>query len=145
MPSNRSQRDRRTGVRSSRHDHRCPGRPRRPCHGALAAAPYSEAMSLLDTPLTRQLGIRVPLICGAMYPCTNPELVAAVSSAGAIGVVQPVSMTYVYGHDFRAGLRQIKAVTDRPFGMNALIEQSSKTCMDRILRWLDIALEEGCR
>jgi nitronate monooxygenase len=38
-------------------------------------------VSLLDTPLTRQLGIEVPLICGAMYPCSNPELVAAVSEA----------------------------------------------------------------
>jgi len=39
------------------------------------------------------LGIEVPLICGAMYPCSNPELVAAVSAAGGIGVVQPLSLT----------------------------------------------------
>src|SRR3954469_12476275 len=94
---------------------------------------------------TRQLGIDVPLICGAMYPCTNPELVAAVSDAGAIGVVQPVSMTYVHRHDFRAGLRMIKSTTSRPFGMNALIEQSSKTYRGRVERWIDIALEEGVR
>ena len=68
-------------------------------------------MSLLDTPLTRQLGIEVPLICGAMYPCTNPELVAAVSAAGGIGVVQPLSMIYVYGHDLREGLRLIRRTT----------------------------------
>ena len=80
-----------------------------------------------------------------MYPCTNPELVAAVSDAGAIGVVQPVSMTYVYGHDFRAGLRLIKSATPRPFGMNALIEQSSKSYRERVERWVDIALEEGVR
>ena len=36
----------------------------------------------LETEFTRKLGIRVPLICGAMYPCSNPELVAAVSEAG---------------------------------------------------------------
>ncbi len=95
--------------------------------------------------LTAQLGIRYPIICGAMYPCTNPELVAAVSDAGGIGVVQPVSMTYVYGHDYRAGLRMIKAATPRPFGMNALIEQSSKAYMDRVRKWVDISLEEGVR
>ena len=33
----------------------------------------------LDTALARDAGIEVPLICGAMYPCSNPELVAAVS------------------------------------------------------------------
>lgn len=94
---------------------------------------------------TMQTGITVPLICGAMYPCTNPGLVAAVSAAGAIGIVQPVSMTYVYGHDFRTGLRLIKNVTSCPFGMNALIEQSSRHYMERVSRWVDIALEEGVR
>ena len=79
-----------------------------------------------ETRFTRQLGIDVPLICGAMYPCSNPELVAAASAAGAIGIVQPVSLTFVHGHEFRAGLRLIKSITDRPFGMNALIEKSSR-------------------
>src|SRR5207342_846362 len=66
-------------------------------------------------------------------------------AAGAIGIVQPVSMTYVYGHDFREGLKLIKKTTDRPFGVNALIEQSSKAYMDRVRKWVDIAVEEGCR
>ncbi len=35
---------------------------------------------------TRTAGIEVPLICGAMYPCSNPELVAAVSKVGGIGI-----------------------------------------------------------
>jgi nitronate monooxygenase len=99
----------------------------------------------VETAFTRQAGIDIPLICGAMYPCTNPELVAAVSDAGAIGIVQPVSMTYVYGHDFREGLQLIKRSTPRPFGMNALIERSSKTYMDRVRKWVDIALDEGVR
>lgn len=99
----------------------------------------------LETAFTRQVGIDVPLICGAMYPCSNPELVAAVSEAGGIGIVQPVSMTYVHGHDFREGLRLIRRLTTRPIGMNALIEQSSRIYRERMARWLDIALEEGVR
>lgn len=102
-------------------------------------------MSLLETRFTKQVGIRVPVICGAMYPCSNPELVAAASDAGGIGIVQPVSMTYVYGHDFREGLRLIKQLTNKPFGMNALIEQSSKMYRQRVEKWIDIALEEGVR
>ncbi len=100
---------------------------------------------LIDTPLTRRLGIEVPLICGAMYPCSNPELVAAASAAGAIGVVQPISLVYVYGHDFRDGLRRIRELTDRPIGMNVLTEQSSKRYLERMRHWLDIAVEEGVR
>ena len=97
------------------------------------------------TPLTRHAGIEVPLICGAMYPCSNPELVAAVSDAGGIGIVQPISLTYVHGHDFREGLRFIRRLTPKPIGMNALIEQSSRAYHERMTRWIDIALEEGVR
>jgi len=80
-----------------------------------------------------------------MYPCSNPELVAAVSEAGGIGIVQPLSLTYVHGHDFREGLRLIRRLTAKPIGMNALIEQSSKTYRQRMERWIDVALEEGVR
>ena len=80
-----------------------------------------------------------------MYPCSNPELVAAVSEAGGIGVVQPISLTYVHGHDFREGLRLIRRLTSKPIGMNALIEQSSKSYHERMQRWIDVALEEGVR
>jgi len=99
----------------------------------------------METALTRDLGIEVPIICGAMYPCSNPELVAAASEAGAIGVVQPISLTYVHGHDFREGLRAIRRLTDKPIGFNAIVEQSSKVYTDRMRRWVDIALEEGVR
>jgi nitronate monooxygenase len=80
-----------------------------------------------------------------MYPCSNPELVAAVSEAGGLGVVQPISLTYVHGHDFREGLRLIRRLTSKPIGMNALIEQSSKAYRARMERWIDVALEEGVR
>ena len=93
--------------------------------------------------LTDTLGIEVPLICGAMYPCSNPELVAAVSASGAIGIVQPLSLSYVHGHEFRAGLRYIRRLTDRPIGVNLIIEGSSRKYLQRVQHWLDIALEEG--
>ncbi len=99
----------------------------------------------METPLTRHAGVAVPLICGPMYPCSNPELVAAVSDAGGLGVVQPISLTYVHGHEFREGLRFIRGLTDRPIGMNALIEQSSRMYHERMAQWIDVALEEGVR
>lgn len=89
--------------------------------------------------------IQVPLVCGAMYPCSNPELVAAVSEAGGIGIIQPLSMVYVHGHDFRAGLRLIRRLTSRPVGMNLITEKSSRVYRERMQQWLDIALEEGVR
>lgn len=102
-------------------------------------------MTLLDSALTRDAGIEVPLICGAMYPCSNPELVAAASDAGGIGIVQPISLTYVHRHEFREGLRFIRRLTPRPFGMNALIEASSRRYHEQMVEWVGIALEEGVR
>jgi nitronate monooxygenase len=89
--------------------------------------------------------IRVPLLCGAMYPCSNPELVAAVSEAGGMGIIQPLSMVFVHGHDFREGLRLIRRLTDRPVGMNVIVEKSAKVYTERMQKWVDIALEEGVR
>jgi len=102
-------------------------------------------MSLLDTPFTRHAGIEVPLICGAMYPCSNPELIAAVSEAGGIGILQPISLTYVHGHEYREGIRYMRRLTAKPIGMNAVIEASSPKYHQRMIAWVNIALEEGVR
>lgn len=89
--------------------------------------------------------IDIPLICGAMYPCSNPELVAAVSEAGGIGIVQPLSLVFVHKYKFRKGLQYIKSLTDKPIGLNIITEKSSKKYQERMSEWLDIALEEGVR
>lgn len=102
-------------------------------------------MTLLKTPVTEQLGIEVPILCGAMYPCSNPELVAAASEAGAIGILQPLSLVYVHGHEFRAGLQLIRSLTSKPIGMNVIVEQSSRVYLERMQRYMDTALEEGVR
>ena len=99
----------------------------------------------METTFTKQVGIEYPIICGAMYPCSNPELVAAASEAGGIGIVQPLSLVYVHKHDFREGLKFIRSLTKKPIGMNIITEKSSKIYEDRMRKWLDIALEEGVR
>lgn len=80
-----------------------------------------------------------------MYPCSNPELVAAVSAAGGIGIIQPLSMEYVHRHEFRAGLSLIRSITDNPVGLNIITEKSSSVYQKRMRRYLDIAVEEGIR
>jgi nitronate monooxygenase len=100
----------------------------------------------VKTALTEALGIEVPLICGAMYPCSNPELVAAVSEAGGIGVVQPLSLVFVHKREFRAGMREIRALTKKPVGLNVLTEKSlSSVYAKRMSEYVDVALEEGVR
>ena len=97
------------------------------------------------TEFTTLVGIQHPIIGGAMYPCSNPELVAAVSEAGGIGIIQPLSLVYVYGYEFRAGLKKIRSLTGKPIGMNLIVERSSKLYEERMRSWLKIAIEEGVR
>ncbi|GIS81087.1 MAG: hypothetical protein CM1200mP14_26530 [Gammaproteobacteria bacterium] len=57
-------------------------------------------------------------------------------------MVQPLSLTYVHGHDFREGLRLIKSITDRPIGKR-LIEASSKRYHNKMVEWIDILLRKA--
>jgi nitronate monooxygenase len=104
-----------------------------------------QADSPLNTAFTQHAGVRVPLIGGPMYPCSNPELVAAVSEAGGLGVFQPVSLTFVHGYEYRQGIRLMKQLTSKPLAMNALIEKSSRRYHEKMVEWVSIALEEGVR
>ena len=73
---------------------------------------------MVRTRLTEDAGVEHPIICGAMYPCSNPELVAAAAEGGGLAILQPVSMTMVHGYDepnlnegLRKGIRYIRAVS----------------------------------
>lgn len=113
-------------------------RARRPAYNPPMTVPH-------ETALTRHAGIRVPLICGAMYPCSNPELVAAASEAGALGVIQPMSIVFAHGMSFRAGMERIRQLTRAPVGFNAIIEKTIKAYERQMRSWIDVALEQGVR
>ena len=107
---------------------------------------------MVRTHLTEDAGVEHPIICGAMYPCSNPELVAAAAEGGGLAILQPVSMTMVHGYDepntiegLRKGIRYIREMTDKPIGFNALIEKGSEKYFERMSQWIDVALEEGIR
>ena len=91
-------------------------------------------------------GAKTSVVCGPMYPGSNPELVAAVSEAGGLGVVQPVALTSLYGHDFREGLQLIKQLTDRPFGVNfTIFGGANKKYHEQMQEWMQISIEEGVK
>lgn len=91
-------------------------------------------------------GAKKPVVCGPMYPGSNPELVAAVSDSGGFGVVQPVALTSLYGHDFREGLQLIKQLTDKPFGVNfTIFGGANKKYHEQMKEWMEISIEEGIK
>lgn len=100
----------------------------------------SQKQFLADT------GATVPIVCGPMYPGSNPELVAAVSEAGGFGIVQPVSMTRLYGHDYRKGLQLIKQLTKKPFGVNfTIFGGANKKYHQQMQEWMEISIDEGVK
>jgi nitronate monooxygenase len=81
-----------------------------------------------------------------MYPCSNPELVAAVSEAGGIGIIQPITLVFVHKYEFKKGLERIRALTNKPVGLNVLTEKSlSRIYRERMEHYIDDALGIGVR
>src|SRR5258707_10320141 len=65
------------------------------------------------------LGIEHPIIAAPMGPdLTGPELVAAVSNAGGLGILQA---QFCAPPVFRQEIRRVRALTARPFGVNLLL------------------------
>ncbi len=79
-------------------------------------------MRKLHTPICERLGIRYPIVLagmGGLYGrLTPPELVAAVSNAGGLGVG---GMTDVEPEEIRRRIRRIRELTDKPFGIDLLL------------------------
>ena len=61
------------------------------------------------------LGIKYPILQGAMSGVTDARLVAAVSNAGALGVL---ATAYYRADEIRDEIRRTKDLTDKPFGVN---------------------------
>lgn len=65
--------------------------------------------------LARRLGIDTPIIQSGMKGVAGPELVAAVSNAGGLGVLAGL-LTAPDG--LREQISAVRSLTDRPFGVN---------------------------
>jgi len=70
---------------------------------------------VIRTPLCDLLGIQYPIIQGGMAWISTAELVAAVSEAGALGVIGAGSAAPGYVRD---QIAKTRALTSKPFGVN---------------------------
>ncbi len=67
--------------------------------------------------ITELLGIKYPIIQSGMNYAAYPPLVAAVSNAGGLGILGAGAMS---ANELRQNIRTIRAMTDKPFGVNIL-------------------------
>jgi len=80
-------------------------------------------MSVISTPITELFGIKHPIMLAGMNVAAGPELAAAVSNAGGLGVIGGLGYTPKH---LRGSIRELKAALtspDLPFGVDLLIPQ----------------------
>src|SRR5215211_2685437 len=75
--------------------------------------------SALRTRFCHRLGLTVPVVQAPIGSAATPELAAAVANAGGLGTL---AMTWTAPEDMRAHIRRTRALTDRPFGVNLVLE-----------------------
>ena len=76
---------------------------------------------MLHTRICDILGIRHPILLAGMGRASTPELAAAVSNAGGLGVLGAAACG---PNQLREWIRRTRALTDRPFGVDTLLPAS---------------------
>jgi NADH:quinone reductase (non-electrogenic) len=74
---------------------------------------------MFRTRITDKLGIRVPIVQGGMQWVGRAELAAAVSNAGALGIL--TALTQPTPAALRREIERCRSMTDQPFGVNLTI------------------------
>ena len=73
------------------------------------------------TPVSTALGISYPVLQAGLPWVSNPELVAAVSNAGGLGVLHPTTGNEPGGDpvaDLHGAIRRVQRLTTKPFGVS---------------------------
>lgn len=92
-------------------------------------------MSRLHTGLCDFLGIKYPILNAGMSLVAGPDLAAAVSNAGGLGMLGAAELS---PGDLRDAIRKIKSATDSPFGVNLLIALGEEV----VKKQMEVILEE---
>ena len=89
-----------------------------------------------DTRLTELVGIRYPIVQTGMGWVATPQLAAATSGAGGLGILAAATMSL---DELRRGVKEVRERTDAPFGVNMRADQAD--VVDRV----ELLIREGVR
>ncbi|WP_283787537.1 NAD(P)H-dependent flavin oxidoreductase [Bermanella sp. WJH001] len=78
----------------------------------------------MKTPITELLGIEHPILLPGMSWISTPELVAAVSNAGGLGILATGPLNKEQTRD---AIRKVRTLTDKPFGIGATLMMPGAT------------------
>jgi NADH:quinone reductase (non-electrogenic) len=94
---------------------------------------------MFKTRITELFDIEHPIVGGCMMHVSRPDFVAAVSEAGALGML--ASAMYDSQDAFRQAVQRVKSRTRRPFGVNLSLFPALRP-IDNDL-YVEVILEEG--
>ena len=77
-----------------------------------------KGIKIMETRVTKLLGIEKPIIQGGMAWVAEYHLAAAVSEAGGLGLLGAASADYNVMKDY---IRKAKELTKKPFGVNVML------------------------
>jgi len=90
----------------------------------------------LPTRLTELFGIRYPVVQTGMGWVATPQLAAATSAAGGLGILAAATMSL---DELRLAVKEVRERTDAPFGVNMRADQAD------VLERVDLLVREGVR
>ncbi|UII28652.1 nitronate monooxygenase [Fulvivirga maritima] len=94
------------------------------------------SMEILETELTKMLGIKFPIIMAPMFLVSNTEMVIEATRAGITGAIP--SLNYRTDEEFRQALKEMKSKVAGPIGINLIVNKSNF----RLKEQLAICVEE---
>ncbi len=99
----------------------------------------------MKTRITEALGIKYPILLSGMSWISVPEMVAAVSNAGGLGILATGPLD---AEQTRVSIKKIRALTDKPFGINASLlfpgaSDNAKVALAERVPVINFALGKG--
>ncbi len=85
---------------------------------------------MLRTPFSQLFEIDAPILQAPIWPATSPELVAAVSEAGALGSIAGLFST---ADEVREQIERVRALTGRPFVVNHVVPALDEDALEATL------------
>lgn len=99
----------------------------------------------MKTRITELLAIEHPLILPGMSWISTPQLVAAVSNAGGLGILASGPLT---ADETRNAIREIRQLTDKPFGIGVTLlmpgaKENAEVALDEQVPVINFSLGKG--
>jgi NAD(P)H-dependent flavin oxidoreductase YrpB (nitropropane dioxygenase family) len=94
---------------------------------------------MFKTRITEILGIKYPIIQGAMQWLARADLASAVSNAGGLGIIS--ALTFPDAGELRQEIKETRSLTDKPFAVNVTLLPTIRPI--NIEEYINAAIEEG--